>query len=121
MDLTSEQDAIKSHLEQLKKDEISLAEEKRLYEGEKASHQKEIKRSISEEHSRFFRDLPCLHHRYLLICLIGRGGFSEVWKALDLLELREVAVKVHQLNPTWTEERKQSYIKHVTREYTIHR
>lgn len=53
--------------------------------------------------------------------MLGRGGFSEVWKALDLLDLKEVAVKIHQLNPAWTEERKQSYIKHVTREYTIHR
>lgn len=53
--------------------------------------------------------------------MLGRGGFSEVWKALDLLELKEVAVKVHQLNPSWTEDRKSSYIKHVTREYTIHR
>jgi hypothetical protein len=26
--------------------------------------------------------------------MLGRGGFSEVWKALDLVELREVAVKV---------------------------
>jgi tousled-like kinase len=52
---------------------------------------------------------------------LGKGGFSEVWKAFDLTELREVAVKVHQLNPAWTEERKHSYIKHVTREYTIHR
>jgi serine/threonine protein kinase len=38
--------------------------------------------------------------------LLGRGGFSEVWKALDLVELREVAVKVHQLNNQWSEERK---------------
>lgn len=53
--------------------------------------------------------------------MLGRGGFSEVWKALDLAELREVAVKVHQLNPDWKDERKASYIKHVTREYTIHR
>jgi hypothetical protein len=29
-----------------------------------------------------------------------------VWKALDLVELREVAVKVHQLNNQWSEERK---------------
>jgi hypothetical protein len=28
--------------------------------------------------------------------MLGRGGFSEVWKALDLVELREVAVKVSQ-------------------------
>ena len=55
------------------------------------------------------------------MCLLGRGGFSEVWKALDLVELREVAVKVHQLNNQWSEERKSNYIRHVTREYTIHR
>lgn len=28
--------------------------------------------------------------------MLGRGGFSEVWKALDLVELREVAVKVRK-------------------------
>ena len=76
---------------------------------------------MHEERSRFYRDLPTLHERYLLQSMLGRGGFSEVWKALDLLDMREVAVKIHQLNPMWTEERKQSYIKHVTREYTIHR
>jgi tousled-like kinase len=53
--------------------------------------------------------------------LLGKGGFSEVWKAMDMTDLKEVAVKVHQLNPSWTEEKKHSYIKHVTREYTIHR
>lgn len=29
--------------------------------------------------------------------MLGRGGFSEVWKAYDLSELREVAVKVGSL------------------------
>jgi tousled-like kinase len=60
-----------------------------------------------------------LQKRYLLQSLLGRGGFSEVWKAIDLVEVKEVAVKVHQLNPTWSEERKQAYIRHVTREYNI--
>ena len=83
--------------------------------------EQELKRCQCEERSRFYRDLPVLHERYLLQSMLGRGGFSEVWKALDLQELRDVAVKIHQLNPTWSEERKQSYIKHVTREYTIHR
>jgi serine/threonine protein kinase len=32
--------------------------------------------------------------------MLGKGGFSEVWKALDLSELREVAVKVIiEVNP----------------------
>jgi hypothetical protein len=87
------------------------------------SHEQELKRCQFEERSRFYRDLPCLNGRYLHvhISMLGCGGFSEVWKALDMLELKEVAIKVHQLNPSWTEDRKSSYIKHVTREYTIHR
>eukprot|EP01038_Epipyxis_sp_PR26KG_P005996 gene5996-8255_t len=121
LDLVTEVEVIKSHLEQLKRDETALAEERRLLESEKAIHQKELKRCQCEERSRFYRDLPVLHDRYLLQSMLGRGGFSEVWKALDLVELKEVAVKIHQLNPTWNEDRKQSYIKHVTREYTIHR
>ena len=32
--------------------------------------------------------------RYLLLSMLGKGGFSEVWKAYDLVELKEVAVKV---------------------------
>lgn len=122
LEIVSEESALRSHMEQLKRDESALLEERHLLESEKAAHQKEIKRCQSEDRSRFFREhLPCLQKRYLLLSMLGRGGFSEVWKALDLLELREVAVKIHQLNPAWSEERKQSFVKHVTREYRIHR
>jgi tousled-like kinase len=104
-------------------------------EEEKAAHIREYKRCTSEDRSRFVRDLPLLNVSndcnndiynnkgggpYLLQELLGRGGFSEVWKAMDFQYLCEVAVKVHQLNSSWTEERKNSYIKHVTREYNIH-
>ena len=121
LDVVAESEAIQSHLKQLKEDEQALTEERRFLEGEKAAHQKELKRCQSEDRSRFQKDLPCLNSRYLLVSLLGRGGFSEVWKALDLLELKEVAIKIHQLNPAWSDDRKNSYIKHVTREYTIHK
>ena len=121
LDIAAEEAAIRSHQEELKKDSEALSEERKLLEAEKAAHLKEIRRCHSEDHSRFAKDLPCLNQRYLLTFLLGRGGFSEVWRAYDLVELRDVAVKVHQLNNTWNDERKQSYIKHVTREYTIHR
>jgi tousled-like kinase len=62
-----------------------------------------------------------LHDRYVLHCLLGKGGFSEVWKGYDLVELREVAVKIHQLDPRWPDSKKENYTKHVSREYEIHR
>ena len=42
-------------------------------------------------------------------------------QAYDVEGLREVAVKVHQLNGAWTEAKKESYVKHATREFNIHR
>ena len=33
--------------------------------------------------------------------------------------LREVACKIHELNPQWNEEKKSNYMKHATREYEI--
>ncbi len=42
-------------------------------------------------------------------------------QAFDLTELREVAVKIHQLNSSWNEAKKASYVRHALREYSIHR
>ena len=49
----------------------------------------------------------------------GKGGFSEVYKAFDLVEMRDVACKIHELNPQWKEEKRTNYMKHATREYEI--
>lgn len=54
-----------------------------------------------------------LNDRYLLLMLLGKGGFSEVHKAFDLKEQRYVACKVHQLNKDWKEDKKANYIKYV--------
>ena len=42
-------------------------------------------------------------------------------QAFDMQDLREVAVKLHQLNSSWTDVKKASYVKHAVREYKIHR
>lgn len=36
-------------------------------------------------------------------------------QAVDLVAFREVAVKIHQLTPQWSEEKKASYVKHAVR------
>ncbi len=43
------------------------------------------------------------------------------FQAFDLQDLREVAVKLHQLNSSWSDVKKASYVKHAVREYKIHR
>jgi hypothetical protein len=55
-----------------------------------------LKRLRDEEGSRF-QGQPVLHQRYVLLALLGRGGFSEVHKAYDLATLKFVAVKVRGL------------------------
>ncbi len=71
-------------------------------------------------HFTHFNLLLCWYLNVLL-SLLGKGGFSEVWRAYDLVELREVAVKIHQLDPRWSDSKKENYTKHVSREYEIHR
>ena len=60
------------------------------------------------------------NQRYLLRQLLGKGGFSEVWGGYDLSEMKDVAIKIHQLDSSWSRNRKEDYIKHATRECKIH-
>ena len=51
----------------------------------------------------------------------GPNRLDCVWQALDLEAMQEVAVKVHQLNSSWSEAKKVNFVKHALREYRIHR
>jgi tousled-like kinase len=121
MDYLNEMEEIyKLRLSALKKEEATLNNERDRLQIEKSIQIREIKRIRDQERSRF-NNMPVLKDRYLLIKMLGRGGFSEVYKAYDLQELRIVACKIHQLNPSWKEHRKENYIKHVLRECQIHK
>lgn len=114
------EESVRLHLSTLSEKEIELEEEEQALNLEKTEHIRALKRVASEDSSRF-RSKPKLHDRYILLSLLGKGGFSEVWRAYDLVELREVAVKIHQLDPRWSDAKKDNYTKHVSREYEIHR
>ncbi|KAJ6637558.1 Serine/threonine-protein kinase tousled-like 2, partial [Pseudolycoriella hygida] len=104
----------------LKKEDADLQLETEKLERERNLHIRELKRIHNEDQSRF-NNHPVLNERYLLLMLLGKGGFSEVHKAFDLKEQRYVACKVHQLNKDWKEDKKANYIKHALREYNIHK
>lgn len=120
MDAMEAKESVRFHLDTVHLEEKKLLAEEAALNEEKGAHVRALKRVASEDASRF-KARPKLHDRYLLKLLLGKGGFSEVWRAFDLVELREVAVKIHQLDPRWSDSKKENYTKHVSREYEIHR
>jgi tousled-like kinase len=96
----------------------SLKKEKMLF-------QVELNRIKDEESSKrngiFKSQYEILNDRYLILSLLGRGGYSEIYKAYDLENWREVACKIHHFDNNWTESLKANYIKHALRENKTHR
>uniref|UniRef100_A0A8C7MZ23 non-specific serine/threonine protein kinase n=1 Tax=Oncorhynchus kisutch TaxID=8019 RepID=A0A8C7MZ23_ONCKI len=115
-----QEEIFKLRLGHLKKEEAEIQAELERLERVRNLHIRELKRIHNEDNSTF-KDHPTLNDRYLLLYLLGRGGFSEVYKAFDLTEQRYVAVKIHQLNKNWRDEKKENYHKHACREYRIHK
>ncbi|WPT16849.1 Serine/threonine-protein kinase TOUSLED [Picochlorum sp. SENEW3] len=115
-----QEEIYKVRLSAIRREEEMLKSEGQRLEIEKNAHILEIKRLRDEEASRFGNH-PILNGRYLLLELLGKGGFSEVFKSLDLRSLTYVAVKIHQLSSQWSESKKASYVKHSVREYHIHK
>ncbi|TPX36710.1 hypothetical protein SmJEL517_g01208 [Synchytrium microbalum] len=104
----------------LKREDTDLQKEFEKLRLQRDLHQREVHRVILEDQSPL-NSHPVLNERYALLELLGSGGFSEVWKGYDLVELREVACKIHSLHSSWSEERKRNYTKHALREYRIHK
>ncbi|GMH62570.1 hypothetical protein TL16_g03501 [Triparma laevis f. inornata] len=114
------EESVRYLLSEVKRREAEVNAEAELLEQEKLLHSHDLRLRGYQTSSRFSH-LPTLHNRYVLMQLIGRGGFSEVWKSYDLIGCRPVAVKIHQLDSRWSEDKKRSYTRHVSREYDIHR
>ncbi|UYV68996.1 TLK2 [Cordylochernes scorpioides] len=131
-----QEEILKLRQASLKKEDADLQLELEKLERERNLHIRELKRIHNEDQSsvlRRFNNHAVLCDRYLLLTLLGKGGFSEVHKkaseskkclmlqAFDLKEQRYVACKIHQLNKDWKDDKKANYIKHALREYNIHK
>ncbi|KAH7300249.1 hypothetical protein KP509_24G053200 [Ceratopteris richardii] len=119
-DCLVQEEICKCRLLSLKREEEAILRDRDRLELDRARHLREMRRIRDEDGSRF-NNFPILNRRYSLLNLLGKGGFSEVYKAYDLIENRYVACKLHSLNGQWSEEKKQSYIRHAIREYNIHK
>ena len=57
--------------------------------------------------------------RFVFLELIGSGGFAVVFRAYDLLRHEYVACKLHHVDKSWGDARKEAFIRHVEREIDI--
>ena len=111
-------------MSQLQKEESELKDKKYRLEIEKSILIHEINLYNQESRCTFSQKKegwPLLGGRYQIVGLLGKGGYSEVYKAYDLENHIYVACKLHQLNQNWKEEVKDNYIKHTIRENQIHK
>ena len=112
------------HSANLSKEETKAREELKQLEIEKGLFAYEYFRFKAEEHSRYAGisirpNYEVLDKRYLILSLLGKGGYSEVYKAYDLYEHKEVACKILHMDERWDVRRKKNYVKHVIREHEI--
>lgn len=119
-ELLQQEEILKIRISNNKKEDAEINAEREKLLPEKNRHIRELKRIYDENQSRFNNN-QILKERYVLLNLLGKGGFSEVYKAFDLESMTEVACKLHQLNTQWNDRKKENYIKHACREYSIHK
>lgn len=120
LEVVAADDSIRMQLSALRRELATVQERVATLDSAKKLLVHELRR-VRDEDVSSFAHRPLLNDKYQLLQLLGKGGFSEVWLALDVTRCVEVAVKVHQLNSAWSQSRKASYIKHATREYNIHK
>lgn len=107
---------------------FSLQREEKILEAqyENLDYQKiqyllETRNYAEEANCYYCKTWPLLNQRYQLLNLLGKGGYSEVYKAFDIKTKQYVACKVYLLKQNWSKEICENYIKHTFREIEIHK
>ncbi len=120
LNATQSEEGLKISASYLKAEEQELQERRTEYDRRRGVMLLESKRLRAERESKF-QNHPTIgaERRYILMELLGKGGFSEVWLAVDLFECREVAVKIHALSEHWSDDKKANYVRHALREFEI--
>jgi len=126
IDKNEQKEIYQFKMRMLENEERRAREEIQLLDKEKCFYLNEFKRIRDEESSKYNgihskKKYTVLANKYLILSLLGKGGYSEVYKGYDLENCREVACKIHHFDDSWGEQIKESYIKHALRENEIHK
>ncbi len=105
----------------LKRTDEQVKERQRRLHADRILYMKQLKTYRAQEDSTF-NSYPLLgNRRYQILNMLGKGGFSEVYKAYDLQTHQYVAVKIHEIRKDMEESARQNYVRHTTQEFNIHK
>lgn len=111
-------------IEQKIKKELKIKEELKKLEFEKFNLIHINNLYNYENNSIFFKnkdDTSLIDDKYKIIELIGKGGYSEVYKSFDLDNHKYVACKLNKIDKNWSKEIIDKYLEHTVRENQINK
>lgn len=108
IDKNEQKEIYQFKMRMLENEERRVREELQLLDKEKCFYLNEFKRMRDEESSKYNgihskKKYTVLANKYLILSLLGKGGYSEVYKGYDLENCREVACKIHHFDDSWGE------------------
>ena len=119
LSLTKNTDLLNYKINEYNKKEIEIREYQEQLYLEKINQINNILTLREEEKCKYNKNWVLIGEKYQLVSLIGKGGYSEIYKAYDIKNQKYVACKIHQLNVNWSNQMKDSYINHTVRENEI--
>jgi tousled-like kinase len=57
--------------------------------------------------------------KYILLKYLGRGGFSEVWEAVNATTVERHAIKIQKMDHQWSQTCQRNFLRHMGREINI--
>jgi tousled-like kinase len=119
LSLTKNTDLLNYKINEYNNKEIEIREYQEQLYLEKINQIHNILTLREEEKCKYNKNWVLIGEKYQLVSLIGKGGYSEIYKAYDIKNQKYVACKIHQLNVNWSNQMKDSYINHTVRENEI--
>lgn len=106
-------------LEYIKREDLAIKERENRLVADRMLHLKQKSLVNSEDRSRFRHYQQLQGGRYQLLNMIGRGGFSEIYKAFDLDQMCYCAIKINEIDAKMSEAQRVDLVRWALRECEI--
>mmetsp|Transcript_14305 Transcript_14305/g.33943 ORF Transcript_14305/g.33943 Transcript_14305/m.33943 type:complete len:578 (+) Transcript_14305:51-1784(+) len=117
-DLVEMREVCLHRTEYLRREDAAIKERENRLSADRTVFLKNRMLVNAEDKSRF-KHYPLLKDRFQLLNMIGKGGFSEIYKAFDLETMSYCAIKVNEIEAKMSDSQRQDLVRWALRECEI--